>query len=437
MLLIYLNRKEEKVMKKIFILSLSLLALFCVVEASQNYLEAAESFVYLLSQGKYAKAENMFSSKVSQALPTDRLEALWKSLEEKYGEFQSLSISSHEKSNGYTIVVVKTSFERMNLNFKLIFNGEMKIAGLWIKPAPTYHLPPYADFSKFIVKKLEIGNKWKLPAELTVPKGKGPFTAVVFIGGSGPTDMNESIGNQRPFEDLAYGLSSTGIVVLRYDKRPHVYGKEMIAQGEINVKDVYLQDASYAIEEVEKLPFVKKVFLLGNSLGAYLLPEIAKENPSVSGLIMLSAPARTFADVLSDQLKYILKFSPNNETLEKLLEEVKLLKLHKIKPDQMVLGAPASYYYELEKYAPIPILKKLSKPVLICHGGKDYQVPQKDFEMFERAFSSNKLFTFKTYPNLSHVFTPVNGIPSPANYEVPENVSKEVVEDIASWLKNH
>ncbi len=423
-------------MRKIVFFVLLTLAAFATIEAAQNYVENAKSFVLALSNGNFERAEEMFTPRVAQALPVSKLGALWNGLEERYGIFQTFSIVTAAPSGTYEVVVVKMEFKKGTLNFKMIFDLNMKMAGFWIKQAQGYHLPPYAALSKFSVKRLEIGTKWKLPAKLTTPIGKGPFPAVVLIGGSGPTDMNESVGVQRPFEDIAYGLSSQGIVVLRYDKRPHVYAKQMLMLHQINVQDVYLQDASYAIAYLKKLSFVKKVFVLGNSLGAYLVPAIAQENPSVAGLIMLSSPARPFANVLVDQIEYLLKLDENNQNLKKILREAKLLEVHEVPSSQMVLGAPASYYYELEKYAPITILKKISKPTLICRGGKDYQVPQKDFDMFEKAFSSNKLFTFKVYHNLSHIFTKVNGTPSPANYEIPENVSKEVIVDLAKWIKS-
>ncbi len=243
-------------MKKfVFVVSL-FVAIFCVVEASQNYVETAGTFINMLSEGKYAKAESMLSNKMSQALPADKLEALWNGFEERCGEFQSFSVKNYGKSDGYAIVVVEVSFKKESFYFKVVLDSNLKVAGLWIKQVPSYHLPSYADFSKFVVKKLEIGNEWKLPAELTVPKGKGPFPAVVLVAGSGPEDMNETVGRQHPFEDLAYGLSSLGIVVLRYDKRSYVYGRQMLANDSITVKNVYLQDVSYAVKTVEKFPFV-------------------------------------------------------------------------------------------------------------------------------------------------------------------------------------
>jgi alpha-beta hydrolase superfamily lysophospholipase len=415
--------------------------LFSFIAFAENYPDTyfakTRMFINYLSSENFSSAYDMFDSKMAAALPSQKLEALWKNIESQVGKIIKIEKLNASKSDEYVVTVATTEFQDGYLDIKLVFDTELKIAGLWITKAEVskYTLPNYVDLSKFTVEKIEIGDKWKLPAELTIPKGKGPFVGVVMIPGSGPSDMNETIGENEPFKDIAYALSTMGFVVLRYDKRAYVYGKEMKV---MNVQSIYLQDAAYAIKYLVNESFVSKVFLLGHSLGAYLLPEIAKENPEISGLVMLAPPARPLAEVMEDQLNYILKLSPSSaDEIKKLIDKIKLIESHKLPANEFVMGAPASYYYELEKYAPIDILKGLNKPVLICKGGKDYQVPEKDFKMFKEAFGSNSLFTFKWYPNLSHIFTPISGIPSPLNYQEAENVSQQVVEDVANWIKIH
>ncbi|MDZ7606573.1 MAG: hypothetical protein U5K79_13515 [Cyclobacteriaceae bacterium] len=59
---------------------------------------------------------------------------------------------------------------------------------------------------------------------MTLPKGKNSFPIVLFVHGSGPNDRDETIGPNKPFRDIAYGLAEKGIASLRYDKRTFVYG---------------------------------------------------------------------------------------------------------------------------------------------------------------------------------------------------------------------
>ncbi|WMT39856.1 hypothetical protein RE628_21205 [Paenibacillus sp. D2_2] len=79
-------------------------------------------------------------------------------------------------------------------------------------------------------EQVVIGAETKFPLNgiLTLPKENDRLLpAVVLVHGSGPNNMDEKIGNNYPFKDLAEGLSEQRIAVLRYDKRTFVYSKEM------------------------------------------------------------------------------------------------------------------------------------------------------------------------------------------------------------------
>jgi uncharacterized protein len=81
---------------------------------------------------------------------------------------------------------------------------------------------------------LDLGNGLKTNARLNLPAtGDGPFPGVLLIPGSGPIDMNETIGAvridndtgsiiyppSRAFFEIAQYLSERGFAVLQYDKR--------------------------------------------------------------------------------------------------------------------------------------------------------------------------------------------------------------------------
>ena len=80
---------------------------------------------------------------------------------------------------------------------------------------------------------IDLGNGLKTNAQLTIPAvGKGPFPGVLLIHGSGPVDMNETLGfvhidnetgtkiypSARPFFQIAEYLSDRGFVVLDMTK---------------------------------------------------------------------------------------------------------------------------------------------------------------------------------------------------------------------------
>jgi predicted acyl esterase len=81
---------------------------------------------------------------------------------------------------------------------------------------------------------IDLGDGVKTNAQLTIPAvGNGPFPGVLLVHGSGPVNMNETIGSvhidnetgtkiypdARPFFQISEYLSERGFAVLKYDKR--------------------------------------------------------------------------------------------------------------------------------------------------------------------------------------------------------------------------
>ena len=77
----------------------------------------------------------------------------------------------------------------------------------------VYEPPAYVNQDIFTEQEVQIGKgEWVLPGTLSMPVGDGPFVAVLLVHGSGPNDRDETIGPNKPFRDLAWGLASQGIV---------------------------------------------------------------------------------------------------------------------------------------------------------------------------------------------------------------------------------
>ena len=104
---------------------------------------------------------------------------------------------------------------------------------------------------------------WRLPGTMTLPNGKGPFPAVGLVPGSPPMDQDSTMGPNKIFKDLAWGLGSHGIAVLRYTKRTHQYGAGLAAaRSSFTVREELNQDARAAIGlltvSVRATPFFRK-----------------------------------------------------------------------------------------------------------------------------------------------------------------------------------
>jgi hypothetical protein len=70
-------------------------------------------------------------------------------------------------------------------------------------------------------------------------------------------------------------------------------------------------------------------------------------------------------------------------------------------------------------------------------GERDFQVSMKDFDRWKAVLGARQNVTFRSYPDLNHLFMSGTGKSLPAEYLVPGNVSGVVITDIADWVSKH
>ncbi len=287
--------------------------------------------------------------------------------------------------------------------------------------------PPYSEQTKFHSEDLTVGE-YKLPGTLTIPSGVGPFPAAVLIHGSGPEDRDETIGPNHPFADIAEGLSSRGIAVLRYDKRTLVY-----SSGIATVNEEVVDDAVAAVQLLRARRDVigDRIFVVGHSLGAMLAPEIAKKAAPVAGIVMLAPAGRKMAVAVVQQLR---SFGATSGGLVEIEREGEEISAHKMPASGKFMGAPASYFYDLDARDEVAIARSLDVPILILHGGRDYQVIDEDIRHWQDGLKGAANVQVETYPTLNHLFIAGEGKPNPAEYSTPGHVDQAVVGAIADFV---
>ena len=191
-------------------------------QAEDELTVKARAFLLALEKGDFQLATRDFDATMLKVFGPDKIEAVWsKQLPAQVGAFKQQGPARREQLQGYEIVLVTCSFEKTLLDARIVFDKAGKIAGLnFVPPAPPakYEPPAYADASKFEETEVTVGTgEWALPGTLTVPKGAGPFPGLILVHGSGPNDRDETLGPNKPFKDLAWGLATRGIAVLRYE----------------------------------------------------------------------------------------------------------------------------------------------------------------------------------------------------------------------------
>jgi fermentation-respiration switch protein FrsA (DUF1100 family) len=80
---------------------------------------------------------------------------------------------------------------------------------------------------------------------------------------------------------------------------------------------------------------------------------------------------------------------------------------------------------------------KLRQPIVVLQAERDYQVTMADFKLWQKGLAGRKDVEFRSYANLNHLFMDGKGKSTPAEYEKPGHVAKEVIEDVAAWVKKH
>src|SRR5262245_32624573 len=241
------------------------------------------AFIDLLVKGDFAKAVADFDEEMKKKLPVDKLEELWTKVTKQLGPLQKQGPARSTKAAKYDAVLIACHFKSLTLDARIVFTDDGRITGLFFVPAATaeYKAPPYVKPETFRETEVKVGDdEWQLPGTLTLPKGPGPFPAVVLVHGSGPNDRDETILGNRPFRDLAWGLATQGIAVLRYEKRTREYDSKL-AKNEITLKEEVLDDALAAAALLRKTAGVDgaKVYVLGHSLGAMMAPRLGTLDP--------------------------------------------------------------------------------------------------------------------------------------------------------------
>ncbi len=414
--------------------------------------QAGRAAVERLLKGDFAAVVATFDDKMRAALSEAQLRGAWESVLAQAGAFLRVRDPRVTTKGEYQIVVLPAEFERASVDIQVVFNGSGQMAGFNVRPAAAsapavaFSDASYVLRERFSERDVTVdAGGWPLPGVLAIPTGAGPHPVVVLVHGSGPGDRDQTIGPNKPFRDLAFGLASRGVAVLRYDKRTRTHGARLAGLTAFTVKEEVVDDVVAAVRLLRTIADIdpKRIFVAGHSLGGMLIPRIAAASGSdLRGVIVMAGAVRSLEQSIVDQTRYMAmadgkigsEEQKQIDAFEQFAAQVKALQASDPPVAVAGISAPASYWVDLRGYDPPAAAQKLTLPMLVLQGERDYQVTMEDFAKWKAALGGRSNVTLKSYPALNHLFIAGTGPSLPAEYMTAAHVDEQVVRNIAAWV---
>lgn len=394
---------------------------------------------------------------------------------------------------------IHINFSKLSSSYKGVITGTDVITGSWNqagrsfpmeirrneKPAelnrPQTPRAPFAYNSEDVTFK-SADKKITYGATLTVPKGNGPFPAVLLISGSGRQNRDEEVFGHKPFAVIADHLTKSGYAVLRVDDR----GIGQTTGGDPGLTSAdFVKDAAAALDylktrkEVDK----KKIGMAGHSEGGMIAQMLATERADIDFIVLLAGPGIKATDLMMEQNGAILRANgAKEEVVTAYLELYKNIAegvvAAKTKADvktnvagaikkwrehtdpQIVMATTGisdntSEEVVSEKiaqqfmdpwlryflaYDPKPYLEKMEVKVLALNGEKDVQVISKsNLNGMEMGLSKSKSkqYNVMEVPGLNHLFQECKQCTVAEYAQLEETFSPSALLMITEWLDKY
>ena len=393
-------------------------------------------------------------------LSDKRGKELWSKIRAITGEPKSFARPALHEDGLIRTTKALFTFERVRLGItvKLLGNSVIGVsmdAPVNLGLTPKWTAPSYVDEASFFDHEITLrGALWsKIGGTLTLPKFKGRKAAVLMLPGSGPGDRDISIGANKPFKDLSYGLASSGIVTLRMDKPMPVMLLKMLVTKTVSMYDEYIPGGLAALKYLSTHLEVdpSQIFVLGASLGGGVSPRLCAASPyPVAGMISIAGNSKSLVEAILSQMEYCQEHFPRQkdeygaerrtlEEIEHLLQSGRATKLGKSPVDKLPIPLPMSYLIDDVAHDPVAIANTLNLPMLFVQGKDDWQVTMDHFEKWKDGIKGNSTAartTFRLYDNVGHLMIKFkNKERGMLQYDEPGHVDEEIVKDIVQWIQ--
>jgi pimeloyl-ACP methyl ester carboxylesterase len=406
--------------------------------------QRAREFVTLLDAGEMDAAYDLVSDSFETQLPPGDMAQFWDEQIAIFGsieEFRSVEYRG-ERADGLATVLIRAKLTDRAVAFQYAFrDGE--IAEFLATPASEWVQPDYVDPAAFSESTLTLDGPGgcELGATLSVPESDGEVPGVVLVHGSGDQGRDQTAGPNRTFRELAQGLASQGIAVLRYDQRTVACEVDRTAA---TIDDIVIDDAVTAVERLRSHTRVSGVSVAGHSLGGRLAPLVV-DRADAAGLVMLAPLAEPVHEAIVRQRRYLLtldgELSERDEdalaSTEALAEQIRTLDIGENETINLGGGSRGRPFWKtLQAYDHTETAAELDVPILLIQGGRDYLVTvEDDLPIWKNALGNGPNVSIEVFEDLNHRFQPGDGPADPSEWTEPENpVDERVIDRIAEYL---
>jgi len=224
---------------------------------------------------------------------------------------------------------------------------------------------------------------FNLAATITKPAGAtAAVPAIILIGGSGPTDRDETVAGIPIFGQVARDLVAAGFAVVRYDKRG--VGQSGGRAESVTIAD-YAEDARQVLLWLEKQKGIDKnrIALVGHSEGGLVAMLTAgRERGKVAAMALVGTPGTSGDEVVLEQQKHLLSKMP----IDDAQREEKIALQRKINtavikgtgwadiPLAARRAADTPWFFSFLTFSPEKAMDNTRQPVVIVQGELDTQV---------------------------------------------------------------
>lgn len=425
-------------MKKLLalLLCLCLLAVPAFAEDSRQ-ISATDVLKAFLAED-YAAVHDMLSPAVQSAITPEQLGQAWQSQLSLLGSY--VSIAGTEAAGSAEALLLR--HERGAQSLITVRDEQGMLVSLLLQPATLPEETPRTlpEGASETDVRLFPGTEQELQGKIIVPEApNAPY--VLFVHGSGPSDMDSTLYGNRPFLDLAYDLAALGVGSIRFDK-------VTLRHPELpcdTVEQEYLIPVQEAYRVLRETTGAEQVFILGHSQGGMLMPWLVQACSANGGIALAGTPCAFWEVSLQQNLDLISLMPQDQQPLLRAqidAERARAEALPGLSADearqQTIFGVNGFYLQHMGSLDQIAIARETGMPMLFLHGSRDVQVSAPQHDAWLERLGESPLYTAITYPELNHLFMPAQPDENIGNvttcYAIPAHVDARVAQDIAAWI---